>query len=379
MAVDIGFSSDVSVSVPRRMDLVRLALRAHAPLIIVAFALAAALHGFRATVLDTRGQANSALISGILTSGLMMTGMMLLFYNIGAMVLSERPQSPIRALLKRLKAVVCNPVRLASGVFAIGSLMVFTFAFVIGKSNATTYMPFSWDKTFDAWDVALHFGYRPYEFLMPVFGNVVGVLLLNANYLMWFFFIYALWFHFAFMAKPGLERTRFFFSFFLVWSLGGIFGAALFSSAGPCYFQYLNLGDDPYAPLMASLAALNEKVPVASLSTQSDLWKLWSRDSVLGGVSAMPSMHNATSVLFVLASWNMARWIRWTMIAHAVLILVGAVVLGWHYAVDAYLAWGLAIACWVLGGRLARWWEDRPAQKHFAAVFENSSAGFWRA
>ncbi|MBM3519749.1 MAG: hypothetical protein FJX63_03100, partial [Alphaproteobacteria bacterium] len=179
------------------------------------------------------------------------------------------------------------------------------------------------------------------------------------------------WVHYAFFARPGEARTRFFLSFFVIWIIGGGILAIVFASAGPCYYGRLGLGPDPYVPLMAYLNDANAVAPIWALQTQEMLWRLWSSGSTLGGISAMPSMHNATAVLFVLTAWRAAPWLRNLLIAHAVMILLGSVHLGWHYAVDAYPAAVLAVLCWLAMGPVARWWEGGTA----ALAYRQALAG----
>ena len=72
----------------------------------------------------------------------------------------------------------------------------------------------------------------------------------------------------------------------------------------------------------------------------------------------MPSLHVATSVLFILLAraWGQ-RWFLWFTVPFAGLILIGSIVLGWHYAVDGYAGGVLAVICWWFAGKVA----PRPA------------------
>ena len=71
-----------------------------------------------------------------------------------------------------------------------------------------------------------------------------------------------------------------------------------------------------------------------------------------GGISAIPSVHNAMAVLFALVSFRMNRALGLAMSAFAAFIWVASVYLNWHYAVDG-LAGGIgAIVLWKLSGAL---------------------------
>ena len=76
-------------------------------------------------------------------------------------------------------------------------------------------------------------------------------------------------------------------------------------------------------------------------------------DGRLAGISAMPSMHVASSVLMALYASTHARWAGWAMWTFAALIMIGSVHLGWHYAIDGYFGAVIAWCAWVIGRRLA--------------------------
>ena len=87
----------------------------------------------------------------------------------------------------------------------------------------------------------------------------------------------------------------------------------------------------------------------------------------------MPSMHNGTALLFALAGFQVNRTVGWLLLAHAGLIFIGSVVLAWHYAVDAYVAWALTLVLWYGLTPVARWWHGRPAHVDFAQALEGRS------
>ena len=180
------------------------------------------------------------------------------------------------------------------------------------------------------------------------------------------------WAYFAFIAKPGPERTRFFLSYMLIWMVGGGLMAVFFSSAGPCYFTRLGLSPDPYAPLMAYLDAANTHAPIWALSTQDMLWSLKLDGSGFGGVSAMPSMHNATALLFVLMCPFPSKLVRWILSVHMSFIFLGSILLGWHYAVDGYAAIALSLGLWWAMGPVSRWWHQTEASRRFDAALEGA-------
>ena len=70
------------------------------------------------------------------------------------------------------------------------------------------------------------------------------------------------------------------------------------------------------------------------------------------GISAMPSMHVATAVLLALFGWRYSRQAGIALTLYAVVIMIGSVHLGWHYALDGYVGALGAMVVWRLVGRL---------------------------
>lgn len=298
--------------------------------------------------------------------------LMLFFFKAGEMLIHERPKRPALRLLGMMWGVLGNRYRMAAGLPMVLALLIFMYDFAMIKANITVFQPFAWDEAFDRWDRVLHFGVRPWELLHPVLGHAPVTFLINLNYNLWFFVMQLFWVYFAFLVEPGRQRTQFFLSFMAVWLIGGGVLAAVFSSAGPCFFGEgrLGLSPDPYAGLMSYLREVNEYIPVWAIATQDILWSLREQQSAFGGVSAMPSMHNATALLFVLASKGLPLWIRRLLILHAALVFLGSVHLGWHYAVDAYLAWGVTLLVWWVVKPLSAWWEAGRPARVFSSAFD---------
>lgn len=65
----------------------------------------------------------------------------------------------------------------------------------------------------------------------------------------------------------------------------------------------------------------------------------------------MPSLHNATSTIFMLAAYRIHKVFGHVILAFLICILLGSVHLAWHFAVDAYLGIALALMMWALAGR----------------------------
>jgi len=109
----------------------------------------------------------------------------------------------------------------------------------------------------------------------------------------------------------------------------------------------------PAAQDAALFGWLRTLYPIWAVPTQDLLWQshLAGRGEV-EGVSAMPSMHVATTILFILLGFASGkRWLGWALVAFSASIFLGSIALAWHYAVDGYLGAAIALACWWMAGK----------------------------
>lgn len=284
------------------------------------------------------------------------------FYHVARHV---KPERPIPVLLKDLWHYLSSGARMANGLPMVLIMIVFMYVFVGVKASIPRLNPYSWDHYFSELDRTLHFGVQPWQWLQPLLGYPFITFAININYSGWFLVMWMTWVYFAFADKPSVLRTRFFLSFFLMWILIGGVLAIVFSSAGPCYYGRLGLSPDPYADLMAYLRGANEILPIWAIPVQDVLWQGHIGKSAIDGISAMPSMHNGSALLFALAGYQVSRFAGHLLSAHAILIFIGSIVLGWHYAVDSYLAWALTLVIWFAVLPIARWWHSTAAQGNF--------------
>ena len=208
--------------------------------------------------------------------------------------------------------------------------------------------PYSWDYDLMTWDAWLHGGSQPWTLIQPVLGTPAITGLINLFYNFWLVLMLATFLWQACTLRRQSLRMQYLLSFLFCWIVIGTVLAALFSSAGPCYYGRITGLDDPYRPLMAYLRAAADEAPVWALSTQDMLWANYvNRGTMLGsGISAMPSMHLAIATLMALLGWRINRWLGIGYTAFAAIILVGSVHLAWHYAIDGYVSIVAAIAVW---------------------------------
>ncbi|KUJ80583.1 hypothetical protein AVO45_05925 [Ruegeria marisrubri] len=270
---------------------------------------------------------------------------------------SVKPEKPIHWLLADLRGAVLNSMNLVDGTLCFMAVGFMAATFTFFKDLIPSFQPFSWDPQFAELDRFLHGGVDAWTLLWPVFGTPLFTTVLNAAYHAWFILLYVAVFVAAFDRRDPERSMAFLVAFSLTWIVGGTVLATLFSSAGPVYYQAFGFGDT-FAAQMQKLAELNEISPVWSLEVQQILLDNYRADGPVRGISAMPSMHVATSVLLALFAFSYSRVLGWAMAVFAGSILIGSVHLGWHYAVDGYFSIVIAGICWWFAKTLAKRFSD---------------------
>ncbi|WP_372574895.1 phosphatase PAP2 family protein [Ruegeria jejuensis] len=277
-------------------------------------------------------------------------------------LLYVRPEKPIRWLLSDLRSFVLTPDKMTDGLISFVAIAVMATSFVYLKYMIPLLNPFSWDPQFASLDLWLHGGVEPWRLLWPTTGNLIVTKILDFAYVVWFFLIYFCAFFAAFDRRQSSQGLVFLVAFALTWFVGGNVLATLFSSVGPVYFEAFGFGED-FAFQMKALRELGTHTQIWALNAQQMLLEGHTTNGELRGISAMPSMHVATSVTMALFGFTYRRWLGWSLTVFAVLILLGSVHLGWHYAVDGYASIAIAlIIWWASKGLVARFGphSDRP-------------------
>ncbi len=295
------------------------------------------------------------LLMSLLTFALPVGLIVIVLLRMAQYALIEKPPSLLGAIGGELRELVTKPARIINALPVFAAMVFFNKAMVELKPAIPAINPFSWDLAFMELDRVLHFGTDPWVLLQPIMGFDHVTYWVNVAYNFWFVALFGAWFWFGFRSQASELRTRFFLAYMLIWWVGGGLLAVVFSSAGPVYYGLIGLAPDPFTPLFAYLHDVDTRLPLWVLKTQQLLWDGYTGKTAALGISAFPSMHNASAILFALATWKCSRVIGILFAVYAAVILLGSVHLGWHYAVDGYAGIALGIAGWWLAAPIARW------------------------
>jgi hypothetical protein len=246
---------------------------------------------------------------------------------------------------------------------------VFLGAFTSLKSLIPVMKPYSWDVTLAAWDRFLHGGLDPWQLLQPLLGRPLISASINLTYNSWLAVLYIVLLWQTFSTRNPRLRMQFLVTFVLTWALLGTVAATALSSAGPVYFGRVTGVEDTFAPLMAYLRSVNESYPVGALNAQEFLWKIYQEGGYApgSGISAMPSLHIAMVFLFALVGWRSGSVPGIVLTAYAVVIFIGSVHLGWHYAIDGYAGIAGTWLIWKFAGFVLGPRAPSPGQERVVA------------
>ena len=229
-------------------------------------------------------------------------------------------------------------------VYAVAT-QVFFAAFMAWKAHLPTWGHFAADPWIANLDAALHGGRDPWTLLAPLTESRVALRTMDFAYSVWLPLLCLVlgW-------RAWAEDHRFFLAFALCWIVLGTGLALAAHSAGPIFYHEVT-GDDRFLGLVSRLRSVPE---LQTNETRAILWDAYTR-GLPSSISAFPSMHIAMPTLFALALGRVNRRLAVVLWGYTAVSCVAVVVLGWHYAVDAYAGIIGAWACWWAAGRIGQW------------------------
>jgi hypothetical protein len=246
--------------------------------------------------------------------------------------------------------------RWAYAVAAVGVTLCDNFFFMT-KSMIPIVNPYQnmkWDIDFAAWDKALHFGHYPHEFIIPLINALGLARAVDLIYALWLVVMFMVVGYNIFVDDRLHRRLRFLWCYLLSWVILGTAGAMAFSSVGPLFVHdFFPAEKGLYAGLVANFESVGKDIFLFASKTRELLigWATNDQKFDPNTLSAMPSMHIAIAWLVVLYAKECNRWAFAAAIAFCASIFLGAVYLGFHYAVDAYVSVAVVTALWLLVGK----------------------------
>lgn len=258
-----------------------------------------------------------------------------------------------RAAWRRCRFEMLNRRRLLAVATVSLVSPVFLTAFGSWKAAIPLLNPFGWDARFSRVDAALHLGTDPWRLIHPLLGHPWLTVLLDHTYYTWLPLVPVVLTWQAWSSRWALRR-QFLVTFALCWIVVGTAFAIAFSSAGPCFLGSLGLDGSRYAPLMSYLTSVHANHPLFAIETQEWLWTAYATNTAnpFIRISAMPSMHVAMVTLYALVGWRTWKPLGVVFAAYGILIFLGSVHLGWHYAVDGYASVLVVLLLWHGAGKL---------------------------
>lgn len=235
-----------------------------------------------------------------------------------------------------------------SGLLLLCSWAFFMDTFVSVKAMLPDMVPFHADRVLMQLDRVL-LGDDAWKVVLPL---VPGWLM--DEFELFYFLGWALLMVVSLIAaalSPSLRHLRgqYFWSHFVTWAILGNIVAAAFMSAGPILYDQVD------GRHFASLNAyLSQVAPWTDFARSLGIRAIHGDTETGLPISAFPSLHVAQATLLVLLARGVGPKMFAASVGVLLLVLVGSVALGWHYAVDGIFSIAATLWLWRLVGRFTR-------------------------
>lgn len=326
-------------------------------------------------------EAHRPLLVGLGDAFLTIDGAVVIFGTMALAVslIRTRPRGmPLRAAYSTAWRAIHGRVVSARWLASLAVLMIVLpmslAVFSAAKRAIPSIEPFSWDVTLEHLSRELHGGRPAWEWLQPIVGRPAITIELDRYYHLGWSVLVLGTVGLSVISPISLLRRRFLTAWIALSFFCGTLAALAFSSAGPPYFARVTGEGDPYAALRVYLRSVDAWVPLLSVGGRRTLWAAYQRqvDAFGFGISAMPSMHIATTALVACVAWAVSPVLGVLAAGATVVMIVGSISLCWHYAIDGYAGALLAIAIWVSIGIVEK---GRHAQPSCAVGAAQSRSG----
>lgn len=261
---------------------------------------------------------------------------------------SQRPAEALaQAFSARWKAD-----RFFSLCWPLALFMLLLPSFNAFKQRILPQAGFRYDADLAAIDRVL-FGADPGPWLHQLLGSPATTRFFDAAYHGWFVPT-TLGLCVVGLCASTRTRGQYMLAYAAIWIILGSVIAWIVPAAGPAFYQVLvePAGAEPFLFVHEQLALAGDTRFLTSLGNQAYLRENFASPSLAvgGGISAIPSIHNAMAALFALASFRVHRLLGLFMLGFAMLIWIASVYLNWHYAIDGIVGAAGATAIWFGAG-----------------------------
>ena len=225
-------------------------------------------------------------------------------------------------------------------------------AFMRVKPLLNRFIPFTADPFLARVDRAIFFGHDGAKLLSWFNTDALAIFYSRA----WFTFLVVALLVTLFR-PPSREKTRLILVYFALWTFAGPLIHLLMPAAGPLFYKAIGYGNH--------FEYLDK--PGQLLNLRDYLWRSYvSGEAGPGaGISAMPSMHVATTAWAAFAIRQLWPKTTIAVVAVTIFILSLSVALGWHYLVDGLVGvlsmvvlFRLEPSGWDLAERLRSRWRS---------------------
>jgi len=278
------------------------------------------------------------------------------------------PQMAILGILARLlvewvsgRSVRQYLRRIRTWRWALGYVRLWAATTSVGYAYAwfKVSLPLLRADVFDAqvWAIErfLHFGLSPTVFAIELVAGTPLARVIDYLYYLWLPSL-PLILGYVFVSADGRRRANFALANVFLWTFGAWLYLAI-PALGPCYFS-----PDVLDPI-------RDQIPLA-VQSQDALWSNYLtmvrgrhgeivRFLPTAGVAALPSLHVGFYALMLFWSRRYDRRLYLPFVVATAVIFFGSLVTAWHYAVDGYVALGLA---W-MSTRLADRWQPAASER----------------
>ncbi len=265
----------------------------------------------------------------------------------------------LAAVALALKAVLPARWRIVERLILAAPVLVFAPAFFSAftslKSGLSHLHPYSWDATIGGWDRAV-FGQDAWRLLQPMLGHPPVTFALSVLYSAWHAAMLTIFGGLCLsLGRPAL-RLQALLALVGCWALLGTWAATALASVGPCFVGPLHIAaPNGFAEQAAYLEAANRQLPIWEFAEQARLLNAAAagKPALGSGISAMPSMHVAVAMLMMLVAWRFGRRAGLLGSLYFLVIVLGSIHLGWHYAMDGVAGAAGAGLIWLAAGPVA--------------------------